>query len=261
MLRQEEWLHLAQRLAVGQRQRYPHSGDRTLRANLSVFNEPDRWGAYCQSCKEGGVIYKTHVKLTDTAPKESTLLTLPHDMKPVLQLDEFRKTQIAKFLARKNMDYLYLPRDIQYSESRMRLIVPTERGYSGRDLTERSNQKWLVYTDEKYVGEVHSGTTVVVEDLFSMYKVQWAMSGASNLSVVCSLGTAVRPALFLELIQKSKQVIFFYDGDNAGWQGATHSAHRVRTANVPAMAHCAPDKHDPKDMTIADIQTHLGAYH
>lgn len=261
MLRQEEWLHLAQRLAIGQRQRYPHSGDRTQRANLSVFNEPDRWGAYCQSCKEGGVIFKTHVRLTDTAPRESTLLSVPQDMVPVHECNRWVQESIARFLVSKQMDYLYLPLDLQYSDSRRRLIVPTERGYSGRDLTGASNQKWLVYTDEKYVGQVSAGLTVLVEDLFSMYKVRWALRAYSSISVVCSLGTAVRPALFLELISKGGKVLIFYDGDKAGYNGAKAEVHRLRTANIPAIEHCAPKGLDPKDMTIANIQNHVGEHH
>ena len=156
------------------------------------------------------------------------------------------------------MDYLYLPNDMMYSESRQRLMIPLSRGYSGRDLTELSSQKWMMYSPAKFVGAVGVDVTVVVEDLFSMYKVQWAIRDFLGVSVVCSLGTALRPELFLNLIQKTKCVIMFYDGDAAGHKGAKLEAKRLRTAGINAVSSCAPSGLDPKDMHILDIQRHIG---
>ena len=168
---------------------------------------------------------------------------------------------VGQFLVRKNMDYLYLPNDLMYSESRQRLMVPMPHGYSGRDLTERSSQKWMIYSPAKFVGTVSSNTTVVVEDLFSMYKVQWALRGVGGVQVVCSLGTALRPELFLNLIQKTRHVVMFYDGDTAGHKGAKVEAKRLNTAGIAATSACAPDGFDPKDMRVLDIQQHIGEYH
>lgn len=94
-----------------------------------------------------------------------------------------------------------------------------------------------------------------------MYKVQWALRGTGGIQVVCSLGTALRPELFLSLIQKARHVIMFYDGDTAGHKGAKLEAKRLNTAGILATSACAPDGFDPKDMRVLDIQQHIGEYH
>lgn len=207
------------------------------------------------------MLYKSHVRLTLLPPNESNLPTLPTDLVPLQECGTWILHRVGQFLVRKNMDYLYLPNDMMYSPSRERLMIPIPHGYSGRDLTERSNQKWMIYSPAKFVGTVSSNTTVVVEDLFSMYKVQWALRGVEGVQVVCSLGTALRPELFLNLIQKTRQVIMFYDGDSAGFKGAKVEAKRLNTAGIPAVSACAPEGFDPKDMRVLDIQQHIGEYH
>ena len=54
MLPRQDWLDQAKRLAVGMKIRVRHQRER--RANMVISNDKDRWWAYCNACKEGGVV-------------------------------------------------------------------------------------------------------------------------------------------------------------------------------------------------------------
>lgn len=249
----EEWLHLAKKLGVGSRSRHYHK--REGRPNLVVGNEAGKWWAYCQSCKAGGVVEKDHVKITGgKAPESSTHLDLPRDSTPILELDEFGRDAVLHLLAQKNMDQMYLP-PLYFSEQRKRMLLDTGQGWLGRDTTGHSPQKWLTFDGtlwlDAYVG---SGLALVVEDPFSFYKVRWALRGTS-VSVYCALGTVVRPALALKLLVHSR-VVMFFDGDGAGYTGATREARKLRGLGCKASARPAPDGFDPKDLTIMEIQNY-----
>lgn len=257
MLPKEEWLHLAKRLAIGQKQRVFHR--REKRPNMVVANDHDKYWCYCQRCKEGAVLLKEHVKFNEGASPEATHsdLTLPNDMVPVLG-DEALERAVGAFLASKCMDFWYLkPGDLFYSKSRKRLIVRTASGsYFGRDITGAAMQKWLTYNNEDYVGVKKTGTfrAYVVEDLFSYYKVVKCLSD-EHVSVYCSLGTGMTRSLMLELLQY-QSVTFFYDGDSAGYDGSAKNCTRLQVFGPKTKAACAPAGKDPKDMTISEIRDH-----
>lgn len=251
----EQWLHLAKRLPVGGTSRHHHL--RENRPNLVVGHDEDRYWAYCQSCKEGGVVKKDHVLITgQRAPAESTRLDLPRDRVHLLKCDSFTQQALAQLLASKSMDCMYMP-ELWFSEQRKRLLVNTGQGWLGRDTTGKSQQKWLSYDGALYLHCVRGSESpaVVVEDPFSFFKIVWATRHTA-LSVYCALGTDVRPSLLLELT-KHTGVTFYYDGDSAGYRGAAKGAARVRAMGTPAVANCAPDGFDPKDQTIAEIRRHL----
>lgn len=259
-LRQEDWLHHAQGIAVGQVIRVPHKGDRTDRANLIIYNHADRWSAYCMSCKLAGNLDKTHVRIVEAAPKESVLPSTPMDIEHFGDLLPNLKNQILHFLARKGMDLSYLPQ-VFYSESRKRLVVQTPQGVlMGRDITDASEAKWLVYGDAKYIGYPSvCRINVVTEDLFSMFKVDHALHHfdmTREYTAVCSLGTGFAPPLMAHLI-RGGGVVVFYDGDKAGREGAISQSKRVRAFGVPAIAAPAPEGFDPKDMTLEAIADHI----
>lgn len=253
-----EWLHLAKKLAVGGTSRHFHR--REKRPNLVVGNSAGKWWAYCQSCKAGGVVEKDHVKITGgKAPESSSHLDLPRDMVPILELDEFSRDSVLRLLALKNMDQLYLP-PLYFSEQRKRMLLDTGQGWLGRDTTGDSPQKWLTYDETLWLGSVgHAdGTAVVVEDPFSYYKVKWALRDVPQFSVSCALGTVVRPAHRLALLPCTS-VILFFDGDRAGDAGARREAKAIRGLGVRAVARCAPEGFDPKDLTIDNIRSFIHA--
>ena len=249
----EEWLHHAKRLPVGGRNRLYHR--REGRPNLVVGNEAGKWWAYCQSCKQGGVVTKDHVRITGgTAPESSTYLDLPRDMLPVLELDEFCRDSVLRVLALKSMDQMYLP-PVFFSEQRKRMLIQTEQGWLGRDTTGHSPQKWLTYEGSLYLGPdlVGTQTAVVVEDPFSFYKVRWALRDSPEFAVFCALGTVVRPQLRLKLLGAAS-VVCFFDGDPPGVTGSKREASALRSLGVKAIARCAPDGYDPKDLTIDTLR-------
>ena len=249
-----EWLHLAKKLGVGSTQRHFHR--REKRPNLVVGNSAGKWWAYCQSCKQGGVVEKDHVRITGgKAPESSTHLDLPRDSTPILELDEFSRDAVLKLLAEKNMDQMYLP-PLYFSEQRKRMLLDTGQGWLGRDTTGHSPQKWLTYDGSPWLGkQCGEGPTVaiVVEDPFSYYKVRWALRDLLGYTVYCALGTVCRPSLRLTLVPHTSVTLFF-DGDQAGDVGARREAKALRGLGVKAIARCAPEGFDPKDLTIECIR-------
>jgi len=270
-IRNEEWLDKAKKCAINQQSRvvHGHEGD----AAMVVGNTPDRWWCYCQRCKAGAVEMKSHVLLVQSEPPQSRVLTIPGDAKRVSELVEYQREFLAKFLASKHMDFGYLPTGVVWSESRHRLLVPTHKlllasglfhtEYMGRDTSGRSPEKWLTYNGQHYVGNVkHGKRAVVVEDLFSYYKVQWALAKAGTpVDVFCTLGTAIHDKLFMLMLKNYEAVASFYDGDFAGHKGSATNLTRLRAAGigvpVGGVDACAPDGLDPKDMEINAIQLHV----
>lgn len=258
-LRQEDWLHVARGLAIGETRRVPHRGDHSNRANLVVSNKQDRWSAYCWSCKASGVLFKTHVRYQQKAPKASALLTHPHDAVLLTAMPQYKQHLVAGFLARKGMDLIMLPPGLAFSETRQRLLVPTEWGLLGRDVTEDAHQKWLTYDGTSYLGTGPQGCVpVLVEDAFSYYKVRWAMQRAGKSDTycaVCTLGTNPSARTVQHLLSlQPRAFIVMYDGDSAGAQGAVAVQRRLRALGVPTCTRLASWGHDPKDEPAATIQ-------
>jgi hypothetical protein len=256
-LPQEEWLHLAKRAPVNGTGRHNHLRER--RPNLVVRNLSDRYTAYCMACKQGAVLMKEHVRVTGIAPPAlSHDLTLPADMVSVLSAEKAVQDGVLGFLAVKHMDMQYLADAFpHFSRQRMRLLLTWPGGWLGRDTTERSPQKWLTFNNQKHLaGLKHHPTAVVMEDPFSFFKVRWALRGLPY-TVYSSLGTTVHDELMLLLLTHDT-VVFFYDGDSAGWCGADTESKRLRTFGVPSLSMCAPTGKDPKDMTIEAILQHVG---
>jgi len=250
-----DWLSIAQRLPVHSTRRVFHG--RETRPNLVVGHEPSHYWAYCQSCKEGGKVVKDHVLVTgNKAPVASTSLSLPRDMVQVRKADTFVLGSIARFLASKHVDALYLP-ELWYSAERKRLLLQTEQGWLGRDLTGTSHQKWLTYTaGVRYLG-APADHTVLVEDAFSWYKVTRALQtvpSSRSLSCVCLLGTELNPRLTCALSETATSVHFLLDGDDAGKAGARRGTRALRPFGVQCSTRLPPEGCDPKDLTIAEIR-------
>src|SRR5699024_5126479 len=104
-------------------------------------------------------------------------LDLPTDVQPVRDMLRAEQEAIAAVLASKNMDHLYLPRDMGFSDSRKRLIVDTQQGRFGRDMTGHSPQKWITYDRTHYLMSGDGRKVAVVEDIFSWYKARYALRG------------------------------------------------------------------------------------
>lgn len=249
MIPETAWLSKARSLAVGMKIRVRHGNE--SRENMVIANAPDKWWCYCQRCHEGGVVEKDHVVLTANAGPIDTECKLPDDIKPVLA-SEF-ELPIAKFLASKNMDQLYLP-ELLYSEKRKRLMLRDFAGkWHGRDLTNRSPMKWMNYGNAKAVGVCLVGyPAIVVEDLFSMYKVQYATKGM-GVRVVCALGTGCSSSL-VYILMPAQTLVWMFDGDLAGDGGSYSGMQRMRPFVERQVRARPPEGLDPKDMSCQHIR-------
>ena len=256
-LLKEDWLPLAEKLAVGMSARHRHG--REGRSNLVVKNLSDRYVAYCQSCKEGGVHMKEHVRIGVPVPTGPEPLTIPEDLALVHHavLVPAAIEGIGAFLALKGMDFKYLPADLYYSRSRRRLVICDGVHKLGRDLTGLSQQKWMHYSTSQYLGATGvGGAAFVVEDPFSYYKLRWALADQRDVHVYCSLGTGLTDQLAVALLGHDK-VVFFYDGDPAGDKHGHVNAWRMRGMGVRSRCQTAPDGMDPKDMSVLALQLHV----
>lgn len=250
-----------------------HKGDGSRRANLVIGHEGDRWWAYCQACKTGDAVHKTHVRLSERAPAESTLVDPPTDVVPWQRLDQAMQERLEGFLLSKGVNRQMLP-ELGYSDHRKRLIVrPTSWPVAslGRDTTGNSNVKWIVYgtrgkawvTEPLPDGVNARGTLYLTEDLFSMYKLRWALihyMKAPGTWVGTTLGTGITSHMLAALIRANYQrIVVFYDGDRAGESGSKTVAHRLRAVmpSTEVLGLTAPTGYDPKDLFYEDIINHL----
>lgn len=252
MIPEREWLDKAKQLAVGMRTRTYHNGER--RPNLAIGNDLDKWWCYCHACHEGGVVEKSHVMLGAEHNAVHDGVTLPRDIKPV-HLSDF-EIPIARFLADKNMSDIYLP-PLYYSEERKRLMMRLECKWHGRDLTGRSPQKWMNYGMAHLIGGP-SPYTAVVEDIFSMFKVKWAMRQYPNFNCVCNLGTNAQLNMVYALSHnRPDKLAWFFDADPAGDSGAHECKKRMQPFVLNQYRVRPPEGLDPKDMTCAEIRAAL----
>lgn len=257
----DDWLRLAKGTAVNSSRRVRHGNERT--EAMTVGNLPDRYWCYCQRCKAGAVEMKTHVTVGGAVPRESASLVLPSDARPISELQLHERDGLTGFLARKSMDWMYFTAPVSWSASRQRLLIRTGDGVMGRDTTERSDQKWLTYDRQHYLKALTASRNVLlVEDTFSMYKVQYALNRVGiDATAACTLGTSIHDSLFYSLLRYADKVWSFYDGDPAGWKGAFVNDLRLRAAGLagpgPVIESCAPIALDPKDMTLDAIAAHV----
>jgi hypothetical protein len=252
MIPEHEWLAKAQQLSVGMRVRVRHGRERRL--NMTVANERDRWWCYCQACKEGGVVHKEHVLLSSAAPIVEHDLVLPTDMKPVYG-SEYEQA-VGKFLASKGMMFPYLPK-LWYSVQSKRVLLQDDTGeWHGRDLTNRSNAKWLHYAKQHIVGTV-GPTTILHEDIFSMYKVRYALRHRPDIGTASTLGAGCSTTAALAL-KNCTTLVWAYDGDSAGDAGYRSASKRMRVLVPRQLRARPPEGKDPKDMDCEDIRKLLG---
>ena len=247
MLPEQDWLHKAKRLAVGMTSRTYHRNEG--RANLTIGNMADRWYAWCHRCHEGAVVHKEHVRLTEALEVPDTSLVFPKDTVAVWN-SEYEEP-VERFLATKNMASMYLP-PLMYSPSRKRLLLQSNGCWHGRDVTGRAASKWLNYSDAQITGDV-GDNVVVVEDLFSMFKVRWALRDSPNLHILCALGTQDKPALVARLMN-AERIIWFFDADKAGDDGAQRCQLRLRAFGHKQVRLRPPEGKDPKDMDCTVIK-------
>lgn len=243
-----EWLDRAKRLPVGMRMRVQHRNER--RHNLTIGNERDRWWAYCQACKDGGRIEKEHVLLGPAlADMPEPSRDPPTDRVRVVGSDY--EAAVGRFLASKGMMFPYLP-ELWVSPSERRVMLFDGAHWHGRDITERSHAKWM-HWNSKFSG-IAAPITVLTEDLFSMYKVRFALREfAPSVAVCCTLGAIAGHAAVLAL-KSCDTLVWAYDGDHAGDAGFKQAQQRMRPFVRRQVRARPPEGKDPKDMDSQAIR-------
>lgn len=248
MLPESEWLAKAKSLAIGQTDRVRHRQEN--RANLVIGNERGKWWGYCQRCKQGGVVEKAHVALRSAAPVEENILAVPGDMVPVI--GSAWELQVSHFLIAKGMAYPYLPK-LWVSPKVSRLLLQCGQSWHGRSLRGHSNSKWVHYDKASFTG-IPDKITVVTEDLFSMFKMQYALRAYPNVSVCSTLGAGVSTEAALAM-RNCHIIVWAYDADAAGDAGYRQAVRRMRGC-VPGRQYRIrpPEGKDPKDMQIQELR-------
>lgn len=244
----EDWLPRAQKLFVGQSVRVQHRNEH--RQNLVITNDKGTWWAYCHACHASASVVKAHVILGADPIVETPDQTRPTDL--VLAASSEFGEIVGAYLASKGMDYVYLP-DVYLSTQSKRILIQDDLlAWHGRDLTGKSNFKWMNYNKAKFVG-VPTDCTIVTEDLFSMYKMRYALKNFEGVSVCCTLGASISQAAALAL-KDCKTIIYAYDADKAGDDGFIQGRKRMRPFGATQLRYKPPEGLDPKDMECHDIR-------
>lgn len=254
-LPEEEWLHLAQRLHVGQKKRVRHCGSTPA---MDVYNHDDRWSAYCHRCHTAGNRRKLHQSVNSVRVDENRVQPVPTDALHISQVSGFLQKQIWNLLVQKGCPVGVIPEEnIWYSASSNRILLRQGKQALGRALSPQQLPKWLAFGDWYQQPRIwftqwsSSGPLVLTEDALSAYKISRAMRLAPTpVAVAATLGTVITKECLPLVI--GRQIICMYDGDEAGAVGSREM--KKRLAVFGGEFHDKrPAKGDPKNMTLEEI--------
>lgn len=255
------WLREAQALPVGRSKRIRNPANPSARASLVVRNEVDKYSAWDYRYNSRDCVYKRTVY--DTAEvMASNGADLPTNLRPLTELPTYLQDTLVKFLLKKGVTpQMFGKNDLTYSAKSGRLVVKVEAldgtFYLGRDLTGRSNAKWIRYKGgERKTHAIMYGSgsgVVLTEDYFSAVKINYA----TGLTAVALLGTMLRNEVAL-MCTEYPEVIVWLDGDEAGIRGS-HKACKDLRALVGRVAEVNIYGYDPKDLTIKEIKSTIDA--
>lgn len=258
MIPKEDWLHIAKRLAIGQKRRVTHGCGRT--AALDVYNNVDGWSAYCFRCKESGWVPKEHQQLNSVRVDEDRVQAIPADCLHITQASQYEQKRIWELLVQKGCPPGIIPEEVLwFSRSSNRIVLRQGLLALGRALSQQQQPKWLMYGDwwnqprilwTRYRG---AGPMVLVEDALSSYKVAKAIelyAPESSVSVAAVLGTVVTSAS-LTLVA-GRDVLCMFDGDTAGAVGSRELQQRLAVFGG-SFVDIRPEQGDPKDMSLEEI--------
>nr|DAQ74795.1 MAG TPA: putative DnaG-like primase [Caudoviricetes sp.] len=243
-----EWLQEAQKLPLNGQSRIYHGAER--RPNLVVRNLPDKWTAYCFSCKEYSEVRKDYVRI------EQEQAVLQNTVQPTaLELTDPRVPlhSIVYFLHTKHMS-LSLINDWnpQWDPRRKRLTIDLPDGRIGRDIYGYNPAKWYLYWNSVQYGSA-SGTNeitrdhvILTEDMFSAIKAQKYLPDTQCIAL---LGTTLQKGLERALLRRRPRMVHcMLDGDEAGLRGSYGVLRRLRLLGIPCVMQ-NPEKDDPKDQS------------
>lgn len=214
----EQWLRAAQRLAVGQTERFRCCGKT---AAAVIRNEPDKWTCSCFRCKSYHSERKQYAQLAvpEVLGRE---LAAPQDLKPLPELDAGLQQFLYGFLISKGI-WPDMAGDVYYSEQYKRLVWKLSTGsYIARALHEYQFPKWVMLGKSLQWAKVGTGGTVVLtEDYLSALKVHHVIQKYTlqEVQAIALLGTRLPLGLKAGLIKAGKPVVCMLDCDAAGFNG------------------------------------------
>ena len=254
----DEWLHLAKRLAVGQKRRVRHNEERDCA--MDVWNNGDSWSAYCHRCHMPGWVPKEHQQLNVQRVDPDRVSPVPADCLHITQASQYEQRRIWELLVQKGCPPGIIPEEVLwFSRSSNRIVLRQGLLALGRALSQQQQPKWLMYGDwwnqprilwTRYRG---AGPMVLVEDALSSYKVVKAIelyAPESSVSVAAVLGTVVTSAS-LRLVA-GRDVLCMFDGDSAGAVGSRELQQRLAVFGG-SFVDIRPEQGDPKDMSLEEI--------
>ena len=262
----EEWLHLAQRLHVGQKQRVRHCG---LTPAMDVYNHDDRWSAYCHRCHTAGNRRKLHQSVNSVRVDENRVSAVPTDALHISQVSGFLQKQIWNLLVQKGCPVGVIPEEsIWYSASSNRILLRQGKQALGRALSPRQLPKWLAFGDwyqkprmwwTRWTPEAQ--VLVLCEDTLSAYKIAKSVatfSPNSQVSIAATLGTVLTKETLPLVVGRT--VVCMYDGDDAGAVGSREMKKRLAVFGGEFYDK-RPAKGDPKNMTLEEIHESIKEYY
>lgn len=257
MLPFSEWLHLAEALPEGGRARHDHTCGPGK--TLLVSHSEDGYSARCFRCNLGGV--KEHgqrrlsdinfrlLKEADDALQQGAALALPPDFTLDIPPDKAVWLYSAGLFAA-----TCRAAGFGYSESTGRIILPVYEAGELVYLQARAVEAWR---KPKYLNiraarkgavmwkGVHSYEEVLVtEDILSALRLTLLGHNACS-----TLGTAVSDGQ-AGYLSRFNRVIFWYDGDRAGWNGASKG---MRTLGLATEVRRITTSKDPKKYSNREI--------
>ena len=268
-LHRGEWLAQAQRLAVGRKQRVRHGFEAS--AAMDVYNDTEKWSAYCHRCHEGATVYKEHQQVRRVIVEPDRIAPVPATLIRLSDATEYEQRRCWELLCRKGCPPGVVPEEmLWFDRSVQRLMLRSGTLALGRSLDQRRLPKWLPYGawhglpmtwttrsdagGTRHAASVKSTSLILTEDALSAHKVAKAIdcyAPNAALSVVATLGTIITDR-FLPNVIGRPAVICMYDGDPAGEAGFLSMRKRLSVWGQPVLD-MRPLKGDPKNNDLAEI--------
>lgn len=255
----DEWLHLAKRLAVGQKRRVRHNEERDCA--MDVYNNSDSYSAYCHRCHMPGWVPKQHQSIQTARVDVDRVQAVPADSLHLSQASLYEQSRIWKLLVQKGCPPGIIPEEcIWFSREQNRILLRSGSQALGRALSTLQQPKWLAYGEWFQRPRIwwtryrDAGPMVLAEDVLSSYKVAKAIevyAPESSVSVAAVLGT-VLTSTSLPLIA-GRDVLCMFDGDEAGRIGSEALKKRLAVFGG-TFKDVRPEHGDPKNMTLEEIQ-------
>lgn len=249
-LRDEEWLHIAERLNAGASTKVRHTCGNS--PSLSIRRTASTLSAHCYRCKAWGRKQLEHRAPRAIRNEVTRASEVPTSFRPLEEFELHLQTAVHHFLSSKGIDPCMTKGRLWYSEELDRVGFKQNGSMMARALHPDRFPKWALYGESmpQYVVGGSLSDVVLVEDILSALKVNYA-TGRTTVAV---LGTSLKAETKL-LLSETKTALVMLDGDPAGRKGSIQMLREVRFLGANARIALTPRGLDPKDLTLSHIRS------